>query len=106
MFDLFSSVPSISTDNLQEKLAKDKHLTILDVRTPNEYQGGHIAQAKNVPLDTIDRYDKKHNEEVYVVCHSGMRSKQASKKLADKGYNVINVKGGMSSWNGPVEGGK
>lgn len=106
MFNLFSSMPSITTDELKDKLAGSKKITLLDVRTPNEYQGGHIAQAKNVPLSTIDNYSKKHDDEVYVICQSGMRSKNAAKLLQNKGYDVVNVKGGMGNWNGPVKGGK
>ncbi|WP_371259111.1 rhodanese-like domain-containing protein, partial [Streptococcus cristatus] len=36
------------------------------------------------------------------ICHSGVRSKLAAKKLKKKGYDVINVRGGMSAWTGKV----
>ena len=47
MFGLFNRIPSISTSELAGKLGKN--LILLDVRTPGEYRGGHIASAKNVP---------------------------------------------------------
>jgi rhodanese-related sulfurtransferase len=54
MFNLFQRNPAISTSELAEKL-KDS-ITLLDVRTPEEYRGGHIAKAVNVPLNKINRY--------------------------------------------------
>ncbi len=42
------------------------------------------------------------NETLYVICHSGVRSKMAAKKLKKKGYDVVNVQGGMSAWTGKV----
>ncbi|MDT2758028.1 rhodanese-like domain-containing protein [Enterococcus asini] len=104
MFGLFNRIPSISTGELQQKLNKD--LILLDVRTPSEYRGGHIAAAKNVPLNKIANYQQRQNEPVYVICQSGMRSKQAAKILKNKGYDVVNVTGGMNRWNGPIRGGK
>ena len=104
MFGLFNRIPSISTGELQQKL--NKELILLDVRTPSEYRGGHIATAKNVPLNKIANYQQRQNEPVYVICQSGMRSKQAAKILKNKGYDVVNVTGGMNRWNGSIRGGK
>ncbi|MCQ9209119.1 rhodanese-like domain-containing protein [Granulicatella seriolae] len=104
MFGFFSTVPSISVNMLQEKL-KDK-INLLDVRTPDEYRLGHIAKAKNVPLNMLDGYKGSSTEELYVICQSGMRSKKAAKILQKKGYNVVNVRGGMSQWTGQIRGGK
>ncbi|MDU5334708.1 rhodanese-like domain-containing protein [Enterococcus sp.] len=103
MFSLFKKNSTISTNELADKLGKS--ITLLDVRTPQEYRGGHITKAVNVPLDKIDRYQGKEKE-VYVICQSGMRSKQAVKILKQKGYEATNVQGGMNRWNGPIRGGK
>ncbi|WP_302373471.1 rhodanese-like domain-containing protein [Enterococcus asini] len=104
MFGLFNRIPSISTNELAGKLGKN--LILLDVRTPGEYRGGHIASAKNVPLNKIADYRQKEAQPVYVICQSGMRSKQAARILKQKGYQVINVTGGMNRWTGPTRGGK
>jgi rhodanese-related sulfurtransferase len=98
----FRRMPSISTKELNEIL-NEKPL-IIDVRTLGEFKDNHIPGAKNVPLDTIHTYQPK--QKGYVICTSGMRSKQASKILSKKGYDVVNVKGGMRKWNGPTKGGK
>ncbi|MGX7199320.1 rhodanese-like domain-containing protein [Enterococcus nangangensis] len=104
MFSFFKRIPSITTGDLATTI---KPTTILlDVRTPAEYRAGHIQQAQNVPLQKIGSYQKNLKETVYVICQSGMRSKQAAKILTKKGYPVINVRGGMNRWTGPVSGGK
>ena len=103
MFSLFRSVPSISIRDFSAALtAKTK---VIDVRTPSEYRGGHIRNAANVPLNKIAHYSGK-KEPLYVICQSGMRSKQAAKLLKQKGYEAINVQGGMNRWQGQTRGGK
>lgn len=104
MFGLFNRIPSISTTELEEKL--NGTIELLDVRTPGEYRSGHIMKAKNVPLDKIMNYAGEKEEPVYVICQSGARSKRAATVLKKKGYDVINVRGGMSLWSGRVKGGK
>ena len=104
MFEFFKRKPSITTNQLESELSKKP--TIIDVRTPGEYRQGHIPGSKNVPLNKIEQYKAKTEEKVYVVCQSGMRSKRAATALQKKGYDVVNVRGGMSQWNGTVRGGK
>lgn len=104
MFSFFSKTKSITTTELADKLTSS--ITLLDVRTPEEYRKGHISSAQNIPLNKISGYRGKKDTEIYVICQSGMRSKQAAKQLRDQGYDVVNVKGGMSLWSGKVRGGK
>ncbi|BCA86882.1 sulfurtransferase [Enterococcus saigonensis] len=104
MFSFFSMVKSITIRELATKL--NDNILLLDVRTPAEYRQGHIIKAKNVPLNKIAAYKEKGDKAIYVICQSGMRSKQAAQQLKRKGYNVINVKGGMNQWSGKVKGGK
>ncbi|MBU5366607.1 rhodanese-like domain-containing protein [Enterococcus devriesei] len=103
MFHLFQKIPTISTQKLAERL--NQSIVLLDVRTPSEYRGGHITQAINHPLNKIDSYQGK-KKEVYVICQSGMRSKQAAKRLKQMGYEAINIQGGMNRWQGSTRGGK
>lgn len=100
---LFNRTPSVSTQELQGLL--DKKVKVIDVREPGEFQMGHIPGAKNVPLGKIDRYDQAEGP-VYVICHSGMRSKQGASVLIEKGLEAYNVKGGMMSWTGATRKGK
>lgn len=100
-----SSFKSISTKDLEAILAKKK-ITLLDVRTKEEYQGGHIKEARNFPLDQIQAYRHPVSEPVYLICQSGMRSKRAAKTLTKMGYDVVNITGGMSAYTGKIIGGK
>ncbi len=93
-------LPSLSADELSEKLKNNKHLLIVDVRQPEEYQSGHIAGAKLIPLGELSRKMKglPAHREIVCVCASGSRSHSATRTLVNAGYNVYNMKGGMQSW--------
>jgi phage shock protein E len=69
---------------------------LIDVRSPQEYEAGHIKNAKNLPVDKITediKYFVPDKEKTIVVyCRSGRRSTIAEKTLKDLGYkNVINA---------------
>lgn len=73
----------------------------IDVRTAEEYAGGHAYRAVNIPLDTLsqnlDRIEK--NEPVYLICASGHRSKLAAEMLSKAGYpRVVSISGGTTAW--------
>jgi phage shock protein E len=77
----------------------DKGAVIIDVRTPGEFQGGHIKGSKNIPLNTIGNQVesiKKLNKPVIACCASGMRSAQATSILKSNGIEAMNG-GGWSS---------
>ncbi|MCT4781949.1 MULTISPECIES: rhodanese-like domain-containing protein [Exiguobacterium] len=98
-----SSVKTVSTGELKRKISEEQNIQLLDVREPQEYRGGHIQQAKNVPLSGFLRahaqYPKEKDRPVYVICQSGMRSQRAAVMLQKAGYtDVYSVKGGMSFW--------
>ncbi len=99
----------ITSDQAVEMMKKEKNYVIVDVRTPEEYKEGHIPNAINIPLDTIDNYNsqnvenlKDKNQLIMVYCRSGRRSAEAAKKLLAKGYmNVIDF-GGINDWKGEI----
>ena len=99
----------ITSDQAVEIMKKEKNYVIVDVRTPEEYKEGHIPNAINIPLDTIDNYIsqnvenlKDKNQLIMVYCRSGRRSAEAAKKLLAKGYmNVIDF-GGINDWKGEI----
>lgn len=104
MFSIFKSQESITVEELNA-LDRGK-IQLIDVRTPQEYQGGRVKEAKNVPLDQIQSFNGNKDEDIYVMCQSGGRSSQAVKYLSKQGYKAINVDGGMNLWAGKVQGGK
>ena len=75
-------------------------LSVLDVREVEEFETLHLEGAQNLPLsqlaDTYDQLDKDLLH--YVICKSGMRSARACQFLAEQGYDVINVQGGMTAF--------
>lgn len=79
-------------------------LPVLDVRSPEEYQNGHIPNAENLPLERLPQVLDQLDQALtyYVICRSGRRSEQASQFLTEQGYHVINVAEGMNAWTGPL----
>ena len=79
---------------------------LLDVRTPQEYRGGHIPGSKNIPLQTIDKVAsvaENKDTALFVYCQSGARSRQAVSQLQRKGYTNVNNVGGIAAYSGRVE---
>lgn len=93
------------------KLLANDNVQLLDVRTPDEYAEGHIAGAKNIDIydddfisQATESLDK--SKPVAVYCRSGKRSAEAARRLAERGYKVTNLEGGIIAWtthNKPVE---
>ncbi|RUQ98328.1 rhodanese-like domain-containing protein [Labedella endophytica] len=75
-------------------------VTVIDVREPDEFTGGHIPGAVNIPLQTVpDNLDAiDADKPVYVVCQHGMRSERAATFLDTRGFDTVNVLGGTSAW--------
>jgi len=95
-------VPTITTDELAEKLGHGKQV-LIDVREPYEYAAGHVKSAVNVPLgtlaDNLGKFD--HHAETFVICQSGHRSASAVRLLQRAGFeHVYSVKRGTSGWRG------
>ncbi len=78
-------------------LPHDGSVTLLDTRTPQEYEGGHIEGFRNIPVDELrDRLDEvERGKPVYVICQSGLRSYIACRILAGHGYEAYNFAGGF-----------
>ena len=78
----------------------------MDVRTPEEYKDGHIPGSHNIPLQQLDKIDaivENKDAVLYVYCHSGARSRQATALLQHMGYRHVNNIGGIAAYRGKVE---
>ncbi|HMX41761.1 MAG TPA: rhodanese-like domain-containing protein [Saprospiraceae bacterium] len=76
---------------------------LIDVRTPQEYQGGHIDKAANIDFYAPDFAEQlrrlKPDQQVLVYCAVGGRSSQAAAQLSRLGFGrVTNLQGGMQAW--------
>ena len=80
-----------------EKLPHDGSVTLLDVRTKEEFEDGHIEGFINIPVDELrERLGEIEKEKpVYVICQSGLRSYIASRILEGNGYEAWNFSGGF-----------
>jgi rhodanese-related sulfurtransferase len=81
------------------------NVQLIDVRTSEEFNAGHIEGAINIDFkneevfyQSFQRLDKKNP--VYVYCRSGNRSKKSADKLLEMGFSkVYDLKGGYIDWN-------
>ena len=85
-----------------ERFTKDKDALIIDVRSIQEYEEGHINSAINIPFyniaNKINKIEKNKERIIIVYCSSGGRSKKAKAELEKLGYeNVYNLKGGIDN---------
>ena len=85
---LFSKTPKTDFEALIRSGA-----LILDVRSRNEFAGGHLKTALNIPLDELQSQIKKLKPERTIItcCASGMRSASAKSLLKSKGFEVFNA---------------
>ena len=96
------SFQSIGVDEFAEQLNQPK-VQLLDVRTAKEFDEGHISGASLLDVKSSDFISRAKNlldpsQPVAVYCRSGKRSAMAAEKLADAGFKVINLKGGILAW--------
>ena len=99
----------ISMEEAMQIMAENTDYLILDVRTREEFDTGHIPGAICIPNESIsaDVLQQLPNPDqlLLVYCRSGNRSKQAAGKLAALGYTNIVEFGGITSWTGETVSG-
>lgn len=103
---------SLSPDEFEKQLNADS-IQILDVRTPGEYNSGHIKKALQADWNDQTEFSRRiayvdMAKPVYIYCLAGGRSAAAADKMRKMGYaNVYELKGGINAWkaaNKPLEG--
>lgn len=97
--------PMLEVEELRRALDTQPDLLLLDVRSPQEYEGeqGHIAGSLNVPLDELGarvaELGTDPERPIAVICRTDRRSADAAAVLARQGFsNVRVVRGGMTAW--------
>ena len=96
---------AISQSQLMESLESSQAPALIDVRTPEEFQSGHIPGAINIPLQSFPRRLSElaayQDREVVLYCEVGGRATQGSRWLASRGFQQIRLLDGhMSAWRG------
>lgn len=96
---------SVTAEEAQDIMNETADYIILDVRTQDEYDTGHIPGAVCIPYDAISEEntaDIDKDQTVLVYCRSGNRSRKACATLVSLGFtNVIDF-GGISDWPGTI----
>ncbi len=92
----------ISQEEAKRMMDTETGYVILDVRTQQEYDGGHIPSAILLPYDQIpERAEgvlKDKGQKILVYCRSGNRSKTGSTYLVELGYTNVYEFGGINTW--------
>ena len=95
----------ITAKEVETLLNEGKTLNIVDVRQADEVASGKIPNAIHIPLGLLEFkiQDLDKSKEYIMVCRSGGRSGRATEFLENRGFNVINMTGGMLAWEGKTE---
>jgi rhodanese-related sulfurtransferase len=77
-------------------------VVLLDVREDDEWQRGHVAGARHIPMGEVPARIGEIDPaaELFVMCHAGGRSLRVAHYLARNGFEPANVDGGMLAWIG------
>jgi phage shock protein E len=100
--------PQIAYSELSALLSRpDSKILLLDVRTKEEFQSGHIAGAILFPYDQLESSfrEKDKDRPIVVYCRSGRRSAIAKASLEGMGYSQVSDFGGIGSWKGKLVSG-
>ncbi|WP_452227828.1 rhodanese-like domain-containing protein [Lacinutrix sp. MEBiC02404] len=99
-----SSVITVLSSEDFKGQTENLNVQLIDVRTPREYETGHISEAINIDFYANNfslEFNKLNKDQaVYIYCRSGRRSSKASKKLEAMGFTEIyDLKGGILNYN-------
>jgi NADPH-dependent 2,4-dienoyl-CoA reductase/sulfur reductase-like enzyme/rhodanese-related sulfurtransferase len=89
---------SVQWNELADRMADGARL--IDVRTPGEFNAGHVDGAINIPVDDLrERFAEIPKENVIVTCQVGQRGHTASTLLRELGIKAANLDGGYKTWS-------
>jgi rhodanese-related sulfurtransferase len=106
VFTYFYQKRIVKTVTEEEFRAGYRKAQLIDVREPNEFEGGHILGARNIPMSQMKMRMKELRPDlpVYLYDQNGMRSARAAQFLHRKGYkDLTQLQGGFKKWSGKVK---
>jgi len=96
---ILANFESVDAKQAIHLLEVDENITLLDVRTIQEYKSGHLRDATLIPVEHLEKnlgmIKQDKNKKILVYCATGNRSVYASRVLKKHGFNPINIKGGI-----------
>jgi rhodanese-related sulfurtransferase len=106
VFTYFYQKRIVKTVTEEEFRTGYRKAQLIDVREPNEFEGGHILGARNIPMSQMKMRMKELRPDlpVYLYDQSGLRSARAAQFLYRKGYkDLTQLQGGFKKWSGKVK---
>ena len=101
-----NQIQYVSMEEITTIMQENTNYIILDARTIEEYNQGHIPNAICIPNETIDETVTQQlpnkDQLILIYCRSGNRSKQAALKLQQLGYTNLVEFGGIIDWDGEI----
>ncbi|MBE6066501.1 MAG: rhodanese-like domain-containing protein [Clostridium lundense] len=102
------NVKNLSPEETYKFVNESKDVIILDVRTKEEFNSGHIPNAKSFPIhempSRINELEEFKSRPILVYCASGGRSPMAIKHLLKNNFtNIYHLNKGISAWKYPVK---
>lgn len=107
----YEELPELDINERLEDMKIMKNVVLVDVRTPEEFQEGHVPGAINIEAKLCGRANRPYIESVltdksahiFMYCYSGARSGMAAAYLRQMGYDRAENIGGYETYEGPVE---
>ena len=101
---ILANFESVDAKQAITLIEQDENVTLLDVRTIEEYKEGHLRDATLIPVHALAQnlgmLKTEKNKKILVYCATGNRSVAASRILEENGFTPINVKGGIMKLQG------
>lgn len=99
------NIPEITPAEFVARRERGDQMTLLDVREPWELDVARVPGIVHIPMGEVSaRLDELNREnEVVVLCRSGRRSLEVAKFLQQKGFNAVNLAGGILAWSRDVD---
>ena len=103
IFSMKGDYTTLNANDFEKAIMDDNKPIIVDVRTADEYNAGHIRNAINIDVKgdnflEIAEEKLEKGKKIAVYCQGGIRSRKAAAKLSSEGFSVINLEGGISEW--------
>jgi rhodanese-related sulfurtransferase len=96
---IFANFESVTPEQAISLLENDDNITLLDVRTPEEFRNGHLRNATLIPLGSLESHLDKltpfRERRILVYCRSGSRSVAASRILETHSFTPVNIREGI-----------
>jgi rhodanese-related sulfurtransferase len=96
---ILANFESVSAEQAYTLMKNDDNVTLLDVRSIEEFKSHHVRDAQLIPLgelkNNLENLKDHKNKKILVYCQTGRRSVSASRILENNNFTPINIKGGI-----------